>query len=44
MFSKKTFEFLAQLDQNNNRDWFNDHKSQYEEYVREPALGLIRQI
>jgi len=44
MFSKKTFEFLAQLDQNNNRDWFNDHKSQYEEYVREPALDFIRQM
>ncbi|WP_404936090.1 DUF2461 family protein [Pseudoalteromonas sp. SR43-7] len=42
MFSKKTFEFLAQLDKNNNRDWFNDHKSQYEEYVREPALDFIR--
>ena len=44
MFSKKTFEFLAQLDKNNNRDWFNDHKSQYEEYVREPALDFIRQM
>jgi len=44
MFSKKTFEFLAQLEKNNNRDWFNDHKSQYEEYVREPALDFIRQM
>ncbi|GAA61161.1 hypothetical protein P20652_3037 [Pseudoalteromonas sp. BSi20652] len=42
MFSKKTFEFLTQLNQNNNRDRFNDHKSQYEEYVKEPALDFNR--
>lgn len=44
MFSKKTFEFLALLEQNNNRAWFNEHKSQYEAYVREPALDFIRQM
>lgn len=44
MFSKKTFEFLALLEQNNNREWFNAHKGNYEEYVREPALDFIRQM
>ena len=44
MFSEKTFTFLAQLEQNNNRDWFNHRKDQYEQYVREPALDFIRQM
>ena len=40
-FSRKTFTFLSQLDKNNNRDWFNENKSKYEEDVREPALDFI---
>jgi uncharacterized protein (TIGR02453 family) len=26
-----SFDFLSALKQNNNRDWFNDHKAQYQE-------------
>jgi len=41
-FSEDTFAFLSKLGENNNRDWFNEHKPEYEQYVREPALAFIR--
>jgi uncharacterized protein (TIGR02453 family) len=44
LFGGETIEFLNDLDQNNNRDWFAEHKARYETCVREPALELIRQL
>lgn len=41
MFSKATFEFLAELAANNNRAWFDANKARYEALVREPALDFI---
>ncbi len=41
-FTDATFDFLRMLSQNNNRDWFNAHKTDYEAQVREPALAFIR--
>ncbi|PCI44248.1 MAG: TIGR02453 family protein [Proteobacteria bacterium] len=41
-FTEDTFVFLRSLGENNNRDWFNEHKAEYEQYVREPALAFIR--
>lgn len=32
---KKAFEFLKQLRKNNNREWFADHKSEYDSIVKE---------
>lgn len=43
-FSKATFDFLAKLDDNNNRPWFNEHKQEYEDAVRSPALDFITDI
>lgn len=40
-FSPATFRFLKALDRNNSRDWFLDHKKDYEQHVREPFLALI---
>lgn len=40
-FDDKLFRFLRQLRQNNRRDWFHEHKEQYEESVRHPALRFI---
>jgi uncharacterized protein (TIGR02453 family) len=40
-FTLSTFTFLNQLSENNNRDWFNEHKPEYEEKVRTPALQFI---
>jgi uncharacterized protein (TIGR02453 family) len=41
-FTKKTFGFLRDLAENNNREWFQANKSRYEEEVKEPALEFIR--
>jgi uncharacterized protein (TIGR02453 family) len=41
-FSNKTLKFLTALALNNNRAWFTEHKDDYEQLVREPALELIR--
>jgi len=41
-FTEDTFDFLRRLGANNNRDWFNAHKLEYEALVREPALDFIR--
>jgi uncharacterized protein (TIGR02453 family) len=35
------FSFLTELKSNNDRDWFNDNKSRYEQFVKEPLLDLI---
>lgn len=40
-FTQASLDFLAKLDKNNNRDWFNQHKQEYEEIVRSPALDFI---
>lgn len=44
ILSPALFEFLRDLKQNNNRDWFNDHKSRYESDVKEPAVELVRRL
>ena len=35
-FNPKAFIFLEELSNNQNRVWFAEHRSEYEEYVREP--------
>jgi len=40
-FTTKTMKFLKQLALNNERDWFNTHKQDYEDMVRTPALNFI---
>lgn len=40
-FTKQTFSFLSSLSENNNREWFEEHKQEYEDCVREPALDFI---
>ena len=44
MFTKRTFKFLRELSQNNRREWFNNNKNRYEEYVRAPALLFIEEM
>jgi uncharacterized protein (TIGR02453 family) len=38
--NKSTFSFLRQLAANNNRDWFNEHKAQYE-LAKQNAEGFM---
>lgn len=40
-FPKEGMQFLRELKENNNRDWFNARKSTFETTVREPMLELI---
>ncbi len=43
-FSNDTFKFLKELENNNNRPWFNDNKQRYEDLVRTPALNFIEDM
>jgi uncharacterized protein (TIGR02453 family) len=40
-FTRQTFAFLSSLAGNNTREWFEEHKQDYEDCVREPALDFI---
>ncbi len=47
--NKATFEFLAALKDNNNREWFQDHKSEYDaslknvvEFIERLIVGLSK--
>ena len=40
-FTETSFSFLSRLERNNNREWFNRHKQEYEDAVRTPALEFI---
>ena len=40
-FSRQTFAFLEALAENNTRVWFEEHKQEYEDFVRTPALDFI---
>ena len=43
-FTQDTFGFLTALAANNRREWFDEHKSDYEAMVRTPALTFISDI
>jgi uncharacterized protein (TIGR02453 family) len=40
-FTKATFDFLRDLDANNDRDWFAENKDRYQKHVKAPALALV---
>lgn len=40
-FTPATLGFLAELAENNRKDWFAEHRSRYEQDLREPAQRLI---
>ena len=40
-FTKRTFAFLSELADNNDRNWFHANQDRYEEDVRQPALDFI---
>ncbi|KFN44627.1 DUF2461 domain-containing protein [Arenimonas oryziterrae] len=43
-FTEKTFKFLRALARNNSREWFHEHKPEYEEHLRAPFLRLITDL
>ena len=40
-FTSATFRFLEQLAVHNDKAWFEQHKAEYEDCVRTPALDYI---
>ena len=40
-FTPALFEFLAELAENNNREWFNGNKARYERDVRDALVGFV---
>ncbi len=40
-FSKKALPFLKKIRQNNNKEWFAAHKSEYEEYILNPSRAFV---
>ena len=40
-FGPELFDFLRELRENNDRDWFQANKERYEHDVKEPLLGFI---
>ena len=43
-FSPKALAFLRGLKRNNNRDWFNARKNEYEQLLKVPMLDVIQQF
>jgi uncharacterized protein (TIGR02453 family) len=43
-FSSQLFAFLRELEQHNERGWFNANKTRYERDVKEPALAFVEDI
>lgn len=43
-FTAATLSYLRKLAKHNQRDWFEQHKADYEETVRTPALAFITDI
>ena len=44
VFGPGLFDFLAELELNNRRDWFEANRERYESELREPAFELIRAV
>ena len=44
VFKPETLQFLRELKENNNRDWFNENKPRYEEQVLDIALNFIQSM
>jgi len=44
IFSNALFQFLEDLSDNNNREWFAENKSRYIEHVQKPSWELIENI
>ena len=40
-FTPATYRFLKDLEANNNRPWFHEHKDRYDHDIKEPALQFI---
>lgn len=44
MFSKRTFDFLSENRLRNSREWFDEHRGEYEDAVLAPMRGLVEAL
>ena len=43
-FPEEALRFLRALKRNNNREWFQKHKSNYEQHIKQPMTVLIQSL
>src|SRR4051794_7730599 len=43
-FPAQGLQFLRSLKRHNNREWFQTHKSEYEQYLKKPMTELIEAV
>jgi uncharacterized protein (DUF2461 family) len=43
-FTEKSFAFFEELAENNNKEWFNAHKVDFQTYVEDPFLDLLEAL
>lgn len=43
-FSKKTLPFLESIRQNNNKEWFEAHKAEYQELILNPSRAFVEEM
>lgn len=43
-FTQDYLNFLTELNDNNNRDWFNDHKKRFKEHVEAPFKAFLQDL
>jgi len=43
-FTAETLSFLRRLKRNNRREWFNAHRDEYEQHVRQPMIDVIERL
>jgi uncharacterized protein (TIGR02453 family) len=43
-FPREGLQFLRSLKRNNNREWFQKHRGNYEQYVKQPIADLIQAL
>ena len=40
-FTRKSFELLKELEENNNKDWYDEHREDFETYLRSPFAEVL---
>ncbi|MBW2142313.1 MAG: DUF2461 family protein, partial [Deltaproteobacteria bacterium] len=40
-FPKETVDFFDRLKKNNTKQWFEVHRKDYDEYVKQPAMDFV---
>ena len=43
-FPEEALRFLRALKRNNNREWFQKHKTNYEQHIKQPMTSLIQSL